>query len=78
MNQEVKRHALNVAGRYYVDQDCCTFSGNCLLVAFGHFRMDTEQRVYVIRQPRTPEEETRCRQALKECPVAAIHDDGEI
>jgi len=78
MNEEVKRHALNVAGRYYVDQDRCAFSGNCFLVAFGHFKMDAEQRVYVIRPPSTPEEETRCRQALEECPVVAIHDDAEI
>ena len=76
MNEEIRKHALNVAGRYYVDQDCCTFSGNCVLVASEHFEMNAEHMVYVIKQPSTPEEEMRCRQALEECPVAAIRDDG--
>jgi len=32
---------------------------------------------YVYKQPATPEEEAQCRQALEDCPTAAIHDDGE-
>jgi len=32
---------------------------------------------YVFKQPDTPEEEAQCREALKVCPTAAIHDDGE-
>jgi len=32
---------------------------------------------YVFKQLGTPEEEAQCRQALEECPTAAIHDNGE-
>jgi ferredoxin len=31
----------------------------------------------VFKQPATAQEEAQCRQALEECPTAAIHDDGE-
>jgi ferredoxin len=77
-SEEIEKHPLNARGKYYVDQDCCTFSGNCLVVAPGCFKMDEENRVYVIKQPSTAQEEARCQQALRECPVAAIIDNGEI
>lgn len=76
MVKEVKKHPLNAPGRYYVDQDRCTFSGNCEFVAPEHFERDAAHCVYVVRQPATAEEEARCRQALEECPVEAIRDDG--
>ena len=76
MAEEIKKHPLNAPGRYYVDQDCCTFSGNCVFVAPDHFKMDAEYGVYVVRQPATADEEARCREALEWCPVAAIRDDG--
>jgi ferredoxin len=77
MSEELKKHPLNAPGKYYVDQDCCTFSEACVDVAPEHFKMDEESRVYVIKQPGTPEEEARCRLAMEGCPVAAIRDDGE-
>jgi ferredoxin len=76
MSEEIKNHPLNAKGKYYVDQDVCTFSENCELVAPEHFKMDEEYAVYVVKQPSTPEEEARCRRAMDECPVAAICDDG--
>ena len=39
--------------------------------------MDEHLTAYVFKQPSTSEEEAQCRQALEECPVAAIRDDGE-
>ncbi len=77
MSDEIKKRPLNVKGKYYVDQDCCTFSGACVDVAPEHFKMDEEYMVYVIKQPSTHEEGARCRLAMESCPVAAIRDDGE-
>ena len=77
MSEEIKKHPLNAPGKFYVDQDCCTFSGACVDTEPEHFKMDEEYRVYVIKQPSTPEEEMRCRRAMEGCPVAAIHDDGD-
>ena len=31
---------------------------------------------FVYKQPESPEEEELCREALEECPVEAIGDDG--
>ena len=78
MGSVIRKHPLNVPGKYYVDQDCCTFSAACVDVVPEHFRMDEEYGVYVVKQPGTPEEEARCRLAMEGCPVAAIHDDGEV
>jgi ferredoxin len=78
MDRKIKKHPLNAKGEYYVDQESCTFSGNCIVIAADHFEMDAEYRVRVIKQPITQEEHMRCQRAMQECPVAAIRDDGEI
>ena len=77
MSKAIKKRPLNAKGKYYVDQDVCTFSGNCVLVALNNFKMDKENFVYVSKQPSTPEEEAQCRRAMNECPVAAIYDDDD-
>lgn len=77
MTKELKKHPLNARGKYYVDQDICTCSGNCVYVAPTNFKMYDESDFYVSKQPETPEEESLCRQAMDECPVEAILDDGE-
>ena len=78
MGKELKQHPLNAPGKYYIDQDCCTFSGACVDAAPEYFKMDEEYMVYVIKQPDTPEEEACCRSAMECCPVEAIHNDGKI
>ena len=75
------KHPNNVPGRYYVDCDGCLSHALCMHFAPGHFRMDDHGEhaweAYVFRQPESPEEDARCREALECCPMAAIHDDGD-
>lgn len=66
----------NVAGRWYVDQDCidCDL---CRTTAPDNFEANEDDGYsYVYRQPSSPEEEALCQQALEECPVEAIGKDG--
>lgn len=78
MSQQVEKHPLNVSGKYYVTYDCCISHEACALNAPNNFRMDrTSFGAYVFQQPATPEEEAQCRQAMDECPVGAIRDDGD-
>jgi ferredoxin len=70
------RHADNVPGRYYVDQECidCDI---CRDVAPDNFRRNLAgEHSYVFKQPENEREEELCREALVDCPVQAIGDDG--
>jgi len=65
-----------VPGRYYVDTQCidCDL---CRETAPANFqRNDEEGFSYVYKQPETPEEETLSKDALDNCPVEAIGNDG--
>ena len=77
MNGEIRKHPLNAFGRYYVDCDSCVHHNCCVEVAPNNFRMGEHLTAYVFKQPDTSDEEVQCREALKICPTAAIHDDGE-
>ena len=68
---------MNAPGRYYVDYDTCVHHECCVDTAPNNFRMGEHLTAYVFKQPSAAEEEAQCRQALEECPTAAIHDDGE-
>jgi ferredoxin len=64
------------SGRYYVDSQCidCDL---CRETSPANFtRNDNECFSYVFKQPETPEEETLCKDALDNCPVEAIGNDG--
>jgi ferredoxin len=74
--KEISRHPLNAPGRYAVDCDTCIDHQCCVEAAPYNFKMDEHFTAYVFKQPETPAEEAQCRQALEECPVAAIHDEG--
>jgi ferredoxin len=66
----------NAPGAFYVDGQCidCDL---CRQTAPQNFeRNEAEGYSYVIRQPETAEEVDQCREALDECPVEAIGDDG--
>jgi len=65
----------NVPGKYYVDVQCI-FCGLCWETAPENFEAG-DPYAHVKKQPETPEEEERCQEALENCPVAAIGDDGE-
>ena len=77
MNDDIDRHPLNAPGKYYVDCNSCLDHENCVDVAPNNFKMDEYHTAYVFQQPATAEEEAQCRQAMEECPMEAIYDDGE-
>lgn len=76
MSMEIKKHPLNIAGRYYVDCDTCIDHALCVKTAPNNFKQDEACSAYVFKQPSNPEEGSQCRQAMDECPVWAIRNDG--
>jgi ferredoxin len=65
-----------VTGRFYVDTNCidCDL---CRQTAPDNFdRNEDEGFSFVKKQPQNEVEEKACRDALEECPVEAIGDDG--
>ena len=77
MADRTQRLSENVSGKFYVDSKCidCDL---CRMTAPANFaRNEAKSYSYVSKQPATPAEEKLCMQALKECPVDAIGDDGE-
>ena len=66
----------NVPGKYYVDSECIGCL-QCVTVAEALFAFDEQRELaHVKKQPETPEEEQAAKQAVEECPVLAIGDDG--
>jgi ferredoxin len=66
----------NVAGRFYVDKTCA-FCTTCFELAPEHFRPGpNEDHHFVSRQPATPAELKNVQDALEQCPMGAIGDDG--
>ena len=77
MADKTSKWPSNVRGRFYVDENCIDCDA-CRSEAPHHFtRNDEEGHSFVIRQPTTPEEEAKCRDAAAACPVEAIGEDGE-
>jgi ferredoxin len=65
----------NVAGRYYVDEECI-LCNDCVERAPENFA-GGDQYAYVKKQPANSDEEDQCQDAMDSCPVNAIGDDGE-
>jgi ferredoxin len=66
----------NVDGAWYVDTNCidCDL---CRQTAPENFeRNEDEGYSYVHKQPESEDELQACQDALEECPVEAIGDDG--
>jgi len=66
----------NAPGPYYVDSQCidCDL---CRQTAPANFeRNEDEGYTYVIKQPENDEEREQCEEAMEECPVEAIGNDG--
>jgi len=77
MADPANRVESNVVGKWYVDHECidCDL---CRTTAPDNFQANEDEGYsYIYKQPVSPEEEDLCRQALEECPVEAIGDDGE-
>ena len=79
MKRDIKIHSLHVEGKYYVDENTCLACDTCNYYAPDNFKFDYEMGTsYVSKQPETPDEEERCKKALRVCAVEAIYDDGDI
>lgn len=70
----------NVDGKYYVNGECIG-CGLCSAISPGNFKtsLDGDEEVfynYVFKQPDSDEEIRLCEEAVEECPVAAINNDG--
>jgi ferredoxin len=77
MAELANKYPQNVAGKYFVD-DQCIDCDLCRETAPANFtRNDDGGHSYVYKQPETPEEEALCKEAQEGCPVEAIGDDGE-
>ncbi|MBU8870158.1 MAG: ferredoxin [Gemmatimonadales bacterium] len=66
----------NVGGPFYVDNNCidCDL---CRQSAPDNFdRNEDDGYSFVSKQPANDDEEQACRDAIDECPVEAIGDDG--
>jgi ferredoxin len=72
------RHPKNAPGRFYSDAQCLDCDA-CHQTAPGIFvRDDASGSTFVIRQPETEEEIRQSIQAMEECGVDAIGDDGDV
>ena len=70
------RYPENITGKFYVDNQCidCDL---CRQTAPDFFSRNADKGYsYVSKQPLTDEEKKLCQQALEECPVEAIGNDG--
>ena len=70
------RYPINTAGKFYVDNQCidCDL---CRETAPNNFKRNEDGGYsYVFKQPGSPEEEGRCKEAKEGCPVEAIGDNG--
>lgn len=66
----------NLPGAYYVDDQCIACDA-CVIAAKDFFGMnDIDGRAYVFKQPTNATETLLCEEALGECPVDAIGNDG--
>ena len=63
-------------GLYYVDTQCIDCDLRRQTAPANFDRNEDEGYSYVIKQPETEEEREQCEEALEECPVEAIGNDG--
>jgi ferredoxin len=76
MADVANKYPENVPGKYYVDNQCidCDL---CRETAPDNFkRNDDGGYSFVYKQPASPDEEARCKEAKEGCPVEAIGDNG--
>ena len=76
MADAANKYPENVAGKYYVDNQCidCDL---CRETAPDNFKRNDDGGYSVVyKQPASPEEEARCKEAMEGCPVEAIGNNG--
>ena len=75
MAEKENKYEDNAEGKFYVDEECIVWN-LCRETAPDNFTNHEDGYSYVHKQPENEEEESLCAQALEECPVEAIGDDG--
>ena len=77
MADKANKWESNVAGKFYVDQQCidCDLCRETAPAFFA--RSDEGGYSYVQKQPETDADTALCMEALEGCPVEAIGNDGE-
>jgi ferredoxin len=76
MAEKSLRLSQNAPGRFYVDSTCIDCD-MCRGIAPEVFRRDDEiGQTIVFRQPETPDEAARAREAFEDCPTESIGNDG--
>src|SRR5260370_6448731 len=76
MADVANKYAENVAGAFYVDDQCidCDLCRETAPASFK--RNDDGGHTYVYKQPETPEEEALCKEAMEGLPCEAVGDDS--
>ncbi|MCQ1537058.1 ferredoxin [Methanosarcina sp. KYL-1] len=76
MADKTKKVCDNVPGVYYVDEECIACN-LCADTAPENFKMTHDgSNAYVHKQPENDKEKEACEEALADCPVEAIGNDG--
>lgn len=76
MADKANKYPENLAGKFYVDNQCidCDL---CRETAPNNFqRNENGGYSFVAKQPEGDEEEKQCKEAMEGCPVEAIGNDG--
>jgi ferredoxin len=76
MADAANKYPENVAGKFYVDNQCIDCDLCRETAPDNYKRNDDGGYSFVYKQPTTPEEEARCKEAKEGCPVEAIGDNG--
>jgi ferredoxin len=76
MADAANKYPENIAGKYYVDNQCIDCDLCRETAPDNYKRNDDGGYSFVYKQPTTPEEEARCKEAKEGCPVEAIGDNG--
>src|SRR3954462_7330819 len=76
MADAANKYPENVAGKYYVDNQCIDCDLYRETAPDNFKRNDDGGYSFVYKQPASPEEEARCKEAKEGCPVEAIGDNG--
>jgi ferredoxin len=76
MADAANKYPENVAGKYYVDNQCIDCDLCRETAPDNYKRNDDGGYSFVYKQPTTPDEEARCKEAKEGCPVEAIGDNG--
>ena len=72
------RYDENVPGKFFVDKSCI-FCGLCSSIAPDNFKESADgTHDFVYKQPASDGEVAASKDAMAQCPVNAIGDDGDV